>query len=120
MALISQNLSELSDEIIYLRTNCNHKYYPTEFETYDEAWEGLFLSFDHLKGRLGEVRYAQLVDMAQLAKRHYEAEAEDPHQRFLASWLMQDIEQIVRKKPPFAYPEELYRWPRDVAAQKPH
>lgn len=119
MIRIAQSLREVSDRIIYITTNCNHKAYPTEFETYDEAWEGLFLSFDHLKGKLDEARHAQVVEMAVQAKSHYEAEAEDPHQRFLASWLMQDIEQIVKKKPPFSYPEDLDRWPRELEIRKP-
>lgn len=112
MIKIAKTTGELADSAVYLRMNCNAKQYPTEFQTYDEGWEELSQSLDHLRGKLGEARHTQLVDMAAQAKAHYDAEAGDEHQGFLGSWLMQDIEQIVRGKPPFAYPEELYRWPR--------
>jgi hypothetical protein len=112
MILIAKSLSELVDSIVSLRTRCNHKNYPTEFQTYDEAWEELSLSLDHLRKKLGEDRYAQLVEMLAQAKAHYDARDADEHQSFLGSWLMQDIEQVIKKKPPYAYPEELYRWQR--------
>jgi hypothetical protein len=112
MNIIAQNLRELTDSVVYLTTNCNHSDYPTEFQTYDEGWASLSQSLDHLRGKLGEVRYAQLVEMVAQAKAHYDAEGQDKHQGFLGSWLMQDIEQVVKDKPPFAYPHELYRWPR--------
>lgn len=115
MIIISQNPSQLVDSIISVRMNSNSKSYPTEFQTYDEGWEELFQSLDHLRSKLGQERYAQLVEMTTQAKTHYDNEAEDPHQGFLGSWLMQDIEQVVKGKPPFAYPEEEYRWPRPVA-----
>lgn len=122
MIIIAKNLTELKQSIVYLTTNCNHKSYPTEFHTYDEAWEELFQSFDHLSGKLGEMRYTQLVDMAKQAKAHYEAYygTDDTYQRRLGTRLMQDIEQIVDGKPPYAYPEELFRWPKDPARAKPH
>lgn len=112
MIVQMKNLGELADSIIYLRTNCNAKDYPTGFQIYDEAWEELRQNLDHLHKKLGDARYAQLIEMVAQAKAHYDAEAEDEHQGFLGSWLMQDIEQVVKGKPPFAYPEELYRWPR--------
>lgn len=112
MILISKNLGELVDSVVSVRTNCNHRDFPNEFRTYDEAWEELRLSLDHLHGKLGEARYAQLIDMLAQAKAHYDAEGQDVHQGFLGSWLMQDIEQVIKKKPPYAYPEELYHWPR--------
>lgn len=112
MILISETLRDLRSEIVYLRINCNAKQYPTEFQTYNEGWESLVQSFDYLRKKLGEARYSQLVSMVDQAKAHYDAEPNDEHQGFLGSWLMQDMEQVVKGKPPFAYPEELYRWPR--------
>lgn len=112
MILVARNLRELADSIVSLTTYCNIKGFPNEFKTYDEAWEELKQSLHHLNGKLGDARYAQLVEMAAQAKAHYDAETEDEHQGFLGSWLMQDIEQVVKGKPPFAYPDELYRWPR--------
>ena len=112
MIKIAQSLGELRDGVIYLTTKCNARAYPTEFQTYDEGWDSLSRSLDHLCGKLGEDRYIQLVDMASQAKAHYDARDADEHQSFLGSWLMQDIEQVIKRKPPYAYPEELYRWPR--------
>jgi len=126
MIIIDQNLRELSDRIIYLTTNCNASDYPTKLQTYDEAWDSLRQSLDHLRGKLGDGRYSQLVEMAAQAKSHYDdgyAMGPEPGVRpkpgdpgsehiKLGSWLMQDIEQIVKGKAPFAYPKELYRWPQ--------
>ena len=112
MIRISKNLSEFVDSIVSLRTDCNAKDYPTDFQTYDEAWEQRRQSLVHLRSKLGEVHYAQLLEMAAQAKTHYDAESQDAHQGFLGSWLMQNIEQVIKGKPPYAYPEELYRWPR--------
>ena len=126
MIIIAQNLRELADSVVYLTTNCNASDYPTEFQTYGEAWDSLRQSLDHLRDKLGEERHAQLVEMTEQAKAHYDdgyAMGPEPGVRpapgaagsehiKLGSWLMQDIEQVVKGKPPFAYPEELYRWQR--------
>jgi hypothetical protein len=119
---IAQSLFELSDSITYLNINAAGDHYPTEFQTYDEGWEGLKKSLDHLRSKLSEERYAQLVEMAAQAKAHYdEAYATGDRSKEvipgfdhikLGSRLMQDIGQIARGKSPFSYPEELYRWPR--------
>ena len=126
MMIIDKNLRELRESLIHLRTSCNASDYPTEFQTYDEAWDNLRQSLDHLHGKLGVSRHAQLQDMAAQAKAHYDAGfAKMPEAGArpapgepafedikLGSWLMQDMEQVVRGNPPFAYPEELYRWPK--------
>ncbi len=113
MILISKNLSELVDMIIGHRMHTNAKDYPTEYNTYDEAWEELFLSYEHLRKKLGETRYEQIVDMTKQARKHYDAD-----EIKWGSFLMQDIEQLVRGKPPFAYPEDMYRWCRHHQNQK--
>ena len=112
MILIAKNLGELIDSVVSLTMYSNTKGFPNEFKTYDEAWKELHLSLDHLRGKLREARYAQLVEMLAQAKAHYDARDADEHQSFLGSWLMQDIEQVIKNKPPYAYPEELYHWPR--------
>jgi hypothetical protein len=122
MIKIAQSLRELSDSIVYLNINAGCNRYPTEFQTYAEGWSSLNQSLVHLRGKLGEDRYAQLIDMAAQAKAHYDASYElgdfevPARPGFVesnhGSWLMQDMEQLVKGKPPGAYPEELYRWPR--------
>ncbi|MGE0178396.1 MAG: hypothetical protein AB7O91_01080 [Sphingomonas sp.] len=116
MIKVADSLSELADSVVYLRINCNAKQYPTEFQTYDEGWESLNQSLSRFRTTLSEARHAQLIDMAAQARAHFDAEAQDEHEGFLGSWLMQDIEQVVRGKPPFAYPEDMYRWPRESRA----
>jgi hypothetical protein len=110
MIRISKTLGELIDSIVSLQFQCNSKAFPTEFQTYEEAWEQRKLSIDSLLTKLGVSRHAQLIDMLTQAKAHYDAESQDSNQGYLASWLMQDIEQVIKNKPPFAYPEDLYRW----------
>lgn len=123
MILIDQNLRELRETAVYLRTNCNARAYPTEFQTYDEAWDELRQNIDHLKFKLGPERYSKLLKMLERAKAHYDAaEAEavgdariDPGEpgfenSKLGSWLMQDIGLIVDGKQPAVYPKALSSW----------
>lgn len=124
MIILADNLRELADSVVYLRSNSNGCDYPTEFQTYEEAWDSLQQSLGHLRGKLGETRYSQLVEMVAVAKAHYDEDhcvrqgvrpspgsPVSEHIK-LGSWLMQDIEQLLKGKQPFAYPENLYRWPR--------
>ena len=99
-------MSELVGEIIDIRTHSIEQDYPTRYQTYEEAWDNLKQSLNYLRAKLGESKYYQLSDMAAQARAHFDADE--------IKWgarLMQDMEQIVRGKPPFAYPNELYRWP---------
>mgnify|MGYP000636465149 CR=1 FL=1 len=101
-----RNLSELSDALSNIRSNVNSDAFPTKYQTYDEAWAELFINYDLLRSKLG-LLHEQIIDMTKQAKVHYET-----GERKLGSWLMQDIGEVVRGQPPFAYPEELYRWPK--------
>ena len=44
MIIIAKSLHELSDSIVYLNLNCGGRHYPTEFQTYDEAWNRIKFS----------------------------------------------------------------------------
>jgi hypothetical protein len=121
MLIVANSLRELTDNIVYLQTNCNHQDYPTEFQTYDEGWDSLRQSIDRMISRIGAHRAEQLRSMIERAKEHYDRGYEkggsrpgDPgfEEVKLGSLLLQDVEQVVRGKPPFAYPEHLYSWPR--------
>lgn len=110
MIKITNNVRDLSDSIVYLQMNCNSMDYPTEFQTYDEAWEELRQNINHLRSKLGEARYHKLVEMAVQAKAHYDegytkgfsridpgkpkGEGFDAIKR--ASFLMQDIEEVIK------------------------
>lgn len=123
MILIANNLTELGDSVVATGTYCNARGFPNEFKTYDEAWEELRQSIEHLKFKLGPERYPKLLKMLEQAKAHYdgaEAEAIDDarinpgepgfEESKLGSWLMQDIELIIDGKQAAIYPKELYRW----------
>ena len=139
MISISKSLSALVDEVVYLRTHCVEGDYPTEFQTYDEAWNSLVQSLTYLHGKLGQERYQQLAEMAAQARAHFDegyfgaasAQARESNvaqggrinpgqpgyeEIKFGARLMQDIEQVLTGKSPFAYPDELYRWPRGPAA----
>lgn len=131
--ILSSTLRELAGDVVYLRTNCNAGDYPTEFETYEEAWNSLHQSLNNVRGKLGERCYAQLLEMTVQAKAHYDdgyalgpaPGIRPPRGAFgsehikLGSWLMQDIEQLLKGKGPFAYPDDLYRW-KDGKADTRH
>ncbi len=114
MILIANTLAELSDSITATNLISGTHAFPTEFQTYAEAWEELRQSIDHLQNKLGDERHAKLQQMLTQAKAHYDAERDrgDQQQGDLGSWLMQDIALIVDGKAPLVYPKELYRWPR--------
>lgn len=109
VVVIRKSLGNLVDQIIGVCTHSIEDDYPTPYQTFDEAWDNLGQSYDYLRDKLGERRYTQLVDMTAQAKAHFLA-----GETRLGGRLMQDMEQLVKNKPPFAYPEELYRWPRTI------
>lgn len=121
MEFIEKNRRDLSERIVAVSTRCNNKRYPTEYETYDEAWQNVFLSLGYLKKKLGEDLYCQLTDMVMQSKIHYENEMAtgDFEELRLGSFLMQDIEWLLKGKEPFSYPVDMYRWPRgDISRKK--
>jgi hypothetical protein len=78
----------------------------------DGAFHRLFLGIENLRRRFGDSKADQLLDMLQQAKTHFVA-----GEGKLGSWLMQDAEEVVSDRRPFAYPRELYRWPIDPDAR---
>ena len=102
-----KSLSEFKDAIISVSMRCNANDYPTEYHTYEEAWQEVFSNYDLLHKKLKVSVYEQVIDMTEQAKDHY-----DKDESRLGSWLVQDIAEVIRGKPPFAYPKKLYRWKR--------
>jgi hypothetical protein len=111
--MISRNLSGLVDEIATVGSY-SPDVFPKLYVSYDVAWQSLFASLEHLQRKLGQDKYTQLVDMAQQAKAHFDKgrPAADEDEIKLGCWLMLDMGHVVRNLPPYAYPEDLYRWPR--------
>ena len=107
MIRTANGIGELREILVYLNINCGGGRYPTEFQTYDEAWAELQQSLDHLRAKLGDVRHVQLADMAAQAKGHFDAgyaygDFDNPtnpgfHEINLGSWLMLDMQQIVKE-----------------------
>jgi len=137
MIALRKTLSQLSDQIVAVCTHSIEGDYPTEFRTYDEDWQNLYLSLDHLRNKLGGMRHAQLTEMAAQSRAHFDrayAQAGweiagharvGQHNRLkpgelghseikLGAQLMQDMEQVVKGKPPYAYPEDRYPWQREA------
>ena len=79
--------------------------------TFDEGFESIDKSIEHLQSKLTSARSDQLISMSAQAKRHFEA-----GESKLGAWLMQDMERVIKRESPFAYPEHLYRWPRQSAS----
>jgi hypothetical protein len=122
--LIRKTVSELVDCIIGTQSRSVDDSRRFSFSlTYEEDWESLRQSIEHLRPKL-KGNADQLLDMMAQARAHFDAgRAEgagedsregDPgfEQLKLGSRLMQDMEGLVRGYPPLCYPEELYRWPR--------
>lgn len=105
-------------------------------------FEGIFFAIqfgiENLRKRFGDVKTDQLLDMLAQAKAHHEegwklTGGEDPPndrpnwweseeaqrempgwwQRRLGNALLQDMQMVIMKRQPWAYPRELYRWDVD-------
>ena len=113
--LISKNPSDLVGEIIAARTySIDNSRKPSFYLKYDEMWESLRQSLIHLAPKL-RGNATQLEEMRQQAKAHFEAghaPGGDDWEITLGARLMQDMEALVKGRRPFAYPVDLYRWPR--------
>ena len=75
--------------------------------SFEEGFESIRQGINNLREMLPAGLADQLLDMNAQAKLHFEV-AETK----LGAWLMQDMEQLLTKKEPFAYPNQLYRWAR--------
>ncbi|WP_296819241.1 hypothetical protein [Brevundimonas sp.] len=75
--------------------------------SFEEGFESIRLGIENLRWRLSPAVADQLSSMAEQAKAHFDA-----GEIKLGARLMQDMERVVGKQPPFAYPKELYRWTR--------
>ena len=119
----AKNIRDLAGAIIGVRTNTSTYSYPRFGKTLAEAWGELRFNIERMRGKMGDARTDQVLDMCDQARQHFEDAyrksptiAPEPGQPGfedlkLGSRLMQDMEWIARGREPFAYPKELYRWP---------
>ncbi|MCC6480080.1 hypothetical protein [Sphingorhabdus sp.] len=118
MILLSETLSQLESELVALRTCAIDDEWRPWYKGADEAYENFELSLKHLRKKLGDKKYLKLLNMMETARKHFEegyAKGGRPGQPGdndikRGSWLMQDMGQVIRDKPPFAYPHDEWRW----------
>ena len=108
MIVISQTPRDLIGKIVRVCTYAieGKDRFPDTMN-FEDGFESIRQGIIHLREKLPTGLADQLLDMNKQAKLHFEV-AETK----LGAWLMQDMEQLLNKREPFAYPEELYRWAR--------
>jgi hypothetical protein len=103
----------LHDRLVWVSAHAQTRSFPD----YSDDFEGSFFSLErgveNLRKRFGDELADQAIDMIRQAKAHYEANDG------LGTRLIQDVEEIIRNRPPFAYPKRLYRWPRPTEKADP-
>lgn len=106
MIYIAPNLKRLSGRIVVVCTYAieGKDRFPDDM-SFDDGFESIRQSIIALGAKLGLEHEADLIDMNLTAKGHFEA-----GETKLGASLMQDMEQVVKALPPFAYPQPLFRW----------
>jgi hypothetical protein len=114
MIVIPQSSKDLVGKIVRVCTYAieGRDKFPATM-SFDDGFESIRQGLFHLREKLPLGLADQLLDMNAQAKLHF-----DKAETKLGAWLMQDMEQLLRKKEPFAYPDELYRWPRSEDLQQ--
>jgi hypothetical protein len=138
---IPKTFGELTDKLAVAELCLSTRKFPTGVDGRPYYnFEGIFYSLgqgiQNLRRRLGNATADQLLDMLAQAKLHHEEgwrltrgkpppknkprwwESPDAPTEMRGWWqhrigncLLQDMEMVIRKRKPWAYPKELYRWP---------
>lgn len=103
----------LQDRLVWVSAHAQTRSFPDYSDDFDGSFFSLERGVENLRKRLGDELADQAIDMIRQAKAHYEANDG------LGTRLIQDIEEIIRSRPPFAYPKRLYRWPRPAETADP-
>lgn len=110
---IPKSPGQLRDAITFTLVHANQGSFPDwcglDFEG---AFYQLLRGVENLRKRFGEAKANQLADMLEQAKTHYKA-----GEVKWGSWLMQDSQEVIADRRPFAYPKDMYRWPIDPRAR---
>jgi hypothetical protein len=118
---IPKTAGELRDAVTFVMAHApDHGFPDWTGLDFDGGFERLFLGVENLRRRFGDTKADQLQDMLRQAKQHFNdghaLGGEQGQPGFLnigwGCWLMQDVSEVIGDRPPFAYPEDLYRWPR--------
>ena len=106
--MIPKAVGQLRDSVVATLMRAPTRHFPPEYGfDFDGAYYSLQCGVENLRKKFGDAKADQLLDMIRQAKLHHEAEDK------LGSRLLQDVEMVVADRQPYAYPKELYRWPRD-------
>src|SRR6185369_8028452 len=96
---IPKTPGQLRDAMVFTQTHAGSGVFPDwSGLDFDGAFQRLFRGVEDLRKRFGNAKADQLVDMLRQAIAHYQA-----GDRKLGSWLMQDAEEIIYDRQPFAY-----------------
>ena len=110
---IPKSRGQLRDAMVFTQVHAyDHSFADWSGLDLDGAFYRLSRGVETLRGRLGDAKADQVLDMLHQAKAHF-----DGGQGKLGSWLMQDTEEVIYDRRPFAYPKDLYRWPIDPKAR---
>jgi hypothetical protein len=122
MIIIRETLRQLENQLIGLCTYAIDDDWRPWYKDADEAYENFALSLKHLRKKLGDAKYLKLLNMMETARKHFEeghakgyvkrGGPDTPGHADIkrGAGLMQDMEQVIRNKPPFAYPHDEWRW----------
>jgi hypothetical protein len=75
---------------------------------FDGIFQSMTVGLENLRKRFGSDKADQLQDMLSQARAHYAA-----GDGRLGGALLEDTKMVAMDRQAWAYPEELYRWPRD-------
>lgn len=104
--IIPKTKRDLRTAIVDTLMRAPTRHFPESYDL-DGAYYNLQCAVEILRKKFGDAKADQLLDMIKQAKVHHEAEDK------LGSRLLQDVDMVVADRQPYAYPIELYRWPRD-------
>ena len=125
----AKSIRDLAGRIVWVATNTSTYSYPRFGKNLAEAWDELRSDIDNLRPRLGDLRANVLLEMCSRAQAHFATTYNQSPTRpaspgepgfdelKLGSRLMQDLEWVTRGREPFAYPRELYSWPRIASSR---
>jgi hypothetical protein len=104
---IPKSTGQLRDRIGDTMLRAPKRNFPDSYD-FDGTFYSMCRGVDNLRGRFGDAKANQLLEMLAQAKAHYEADDNK-----LGGALMEDAKMVVMGRQPWAYPKELYRWAVD-------
>ena len=104
---IPKSTGQLRDLIGDTMLRAPKRQFPDSYD-FDGTFYSMSRGVENLRGRFGDAKADQLLEMLAQAKAHYEA-----GDNKLGGELMEDTKMIVMGRQPWAYPKNLYSWAVD-------